>query len=117
MVRLRDRAAQYAQHDFPDFAQEFLRRNAEYRAQHAAASRDADIEKRSRAWGLHFPVRPCCRPEECTSILARRCLPVCPAHQGADRNRLASCFIITGYSCYRGGAIFCDAKRGWRSPH
>lgn len=86
MVRRRDRAALYVQHDFPDFAQEFLRRNAEYRAQYATASREPDTEKLSRTWGLHFPVRPCWRPEEQASVLARRCLPICPAHRGADRN-------------------------------
>ncbi len=59
MVRPRDRAALYAQHDFPDFAHEFLRRNADYRAQHAAASRNAATENVSRIWGLHFPVRSC----------------------------------------------------------
>lgn len=80
MIRLRDRAALFAQHDFPDFAQEFLRRNTEYRAQHAAASRHTDTEKLCRTWGLHFPDRPRGRPEESASLLARRCMPLRSAY-------------------------------------
>ena len=56
MVRPRDRAVPYAHHDFPDFAQEFLRRNDAYRAQHAAAARVTDTETLARPWGLHFPL-------------------------------------------------------------
>lgn len=70
MVRPRDRAAPYVQHDFPDFAQEFLRRNARYRAQHTAASRGAGTEHLSRTWGLHFPVRSCIQPEKRACVLA-----------------------------------------------
>lgn len=55
MVRPRDRSAHYARHDFPDFAQEFLRRNTTYRAQHALARRGGDAGQLARTWGLHFP--------------------------------------------------------------
>jgi hypothetical protein len=55
MVRPRDRFAQFARHDFPDFAQEFLRRNSVYRAQHAAALRGGDAGQLAQTWGLHFP--------------------------------------------------------------
>ncbi|MFL0671905.1 MAG: transcriptional regulator domain-containing protein [Erythrobacter sp.] len=57
MVRPRDRSAHYARHDFPDFAQEFLRRNTAYRAQHAEALRSGDAGQLARTWGLHFPGR------------------------------------------------------------
>lgn len=81
MVRRRDRAAPYVQHDFPDFAQEFLRRNAEFRSHHAAASRDADTENLSRSWGLHFPVRSCFQPDQRACVLASRRLPLRSAHR------------------------------------
>ena len=71
MVRPRDRSAKYARHDFPDFAQEFLRRNTEYRAVHAAAALGIDTAKLARTWGLHFPFRPCRRPDGRAGMLAR----------------------------------------------
>mgnify|MGYP007034352963 CR=1 FL=1 len=57
-------AEHYANHDFADFAQEFLRRNAEYRRDHAETiARIADhpqTEKQEQEglagrWGLSFP--------------------------------------------------------------
>lgn len=90
MVCPRDRATPYAQHDFPDFAQEFLRRNGEYRAQHAAASRDADTENFSRTWGLHFPVRSVFQSEERACVLASRRLPFCSAPHRKGRKHAAS---------------------------
>lgn len=54
----------YSGHDFPDFAQEFLRRNPDFRAQverfgAVANDRSADAAhaERAHAWGLNFPVR------------------------------------------------------------
>ncbi len=50
--------------DFPDFAQEFLRRNHEYQAQFrllmASSRREARLPesyKMARLWGLEFPGR------------------------------------------------------------
>jgi Family of unknown function (DUF6499) len=60
-------AAQYAEHDYADFAQEFLRRNAEYRRDYAniAAKAIADpdaasieLEGLAGRWGLRFPCKP-----------------------------------------------------------
>jgi len=56
MVSPRDRSAHYARHDFPDFAQEFLRRNATYRVQYALARRGDDAGQLARTWGLNFPL-------------------------------------------------------------
>lgn len=59
-------AAYYADHDYADFAQEFLRRNADYRRDHAEMNRRiaancfaAAIEEEGLAgrWGLRFPLR------------------------------------------------------------
>lgn len=59
-------AERYADHDLADFAQEFLRRNAEYQRdfaateEHAAADpgkADAEREGLARRWGLSFPLR------------------------------------------------------------
>lgn len=94
MVRPRDRATAYAQHDFPDFAQEFLRRNADYRAQQAAASPGPDTEQLARTWGLHFPVRSCRHSGERARLLAFRELPLRPAHRGAVRKPSASSLIL-----------------------
>ena len=85
MVRPRDRSAPYARHDFPDFAQEFLRRNPDYRAQQAQDLRGSDTEQLARTWGLHFPVRPCCRSICGARMLARRSLTLCPDDDGFAR--------------------------------
>ena len=55
----------FTQHDYPDFAQEFLRRNAEYRrdyrhiARRVAAGRmsDSGASQAVRKWGLVFRMR------------------------------------------------------------
>lgn len=78
MVRSRERFARFAQHDFPDFAQEFLRRNVEYRAQHAQARQVNQPEQLARTWGLHFPVRSSGRSAGRASLLAFRNLA--PGH-------------------------------------
>jgi hypothetical protein len=53
----------YRSHDLADFAQEFLRRNADYRAQFAdlkpaGRGKAASLRGRTMAhsWGLEFPV-------------------------------------------------------------
>lgn len=55
---------QYASHDFLDFAQEFLRRNADYCADHQATLERIEVDPDSRLnemeglagrWGLRFP--------------------------------------------------------------
>jgi len=64
MTRSSDRIKHYSRHDFPDFAQEFLRRNPEYRKQFQSLSPSAEAgsssiasDRVARAWGLHFPVQ------------------------------------------------------------
>lgn len=56
----------YADHDFADFAQEFLRRDPNYQADHAATqlriAADPTLaaneqEGFARRWGLSFPLR------------------------------------------------------------
>jgi hypothetical protein len=55
----------FTQHDYPDFAQEFLRRNADYRrdyrriAHRVAAGRMSgrDASQAVRKWGLVFRLR------------------------------------------------------------
>jgi ABC-type sulfate transport system substrate-binding protein len=59
-------AEHYKNHDYADFAQEFLRRNAEYRRDYADThQRIADdpeikiqeVEGLAGRWGLQFPLR------------------------------------------------------------
>lgn len=59
-------ADQYRDHDYADFAQEFLNRNADYRADHADTlariaqfpeTTNDEQEGLSRRWGLSFPHR------------------------------------------------------------
>lgn len=59
-------ADQYRFHDYADFAQEFLQRNADYRADHADTlariaqspeTRRQEQEGLARRWGLSFPRR------------------------------------------------------------
>ncbi|MBF9151693.1 hypothetical protein I2488_11825 [Novosphingobium sp. 1Y9A] len=76
-------ARQYANHDFADFAQEFLRRNPDYRADYAAtlarmaARPSAALEEQeglSRRWGLSFPQQPQVRsPSGSRALVTRRC--------------------------------------------
>jgi hypothetical protein len=60
-------AADYTTHDYADFAQEFLRRNAHYgqdqalSEQRVSARTDVAEEEQeglARRWGLCFPLRP-----------------------------------------------------------
>ena len=61
-----DFVAYYANHDFPDFAQEFLRRNPCYRAEFKASQANPkmkginyrrNMEVLARRWGMIFPFR------------------------------------------------------------
>jgi Family of unknown function (DUF6499) len=60
-------ADQYRDHDYADFAQEFLHRNADYRCDYAETkeriiripeSEHHEKEGLSRRWGLSFPHEP-----------------------------------------------------------
>jgi hypothetical protein len=62
--RSRSTAADFASHDYADFAQEFLRRNADYGRDHRATQRrigrrpantQDEQEGLARRWGLSFP--------------------------------------------------------------
>lgn len=62
--RSRSTAADFASHDYADFAQEFLRRNDRYGEDHGAterriaqrpASAKNEREGLARRWGLSFP--------------------------------------------------------------
>jgi hypothetical protein len=57
-------AAQYADHDYADFAQEFLRRNRDYQSEYASTNEriatnpitaSAEEEGLAGRWGLCFP--------------------------------------------------------------
>lgn len=75
-------ADQYRHHDYADFAQEFLNRNADYRQDHAdTLARIAEFpqteqieqEGLSRRWGLSFPLRSDGKPaREPGALVARR---------------------------------------------
>lgn len=60
-------AAEFAELDYADFAQEFLRRNPQYCAEYHDLVRRiavedlherAEMEVLARRWGLRFPLRP-----------------------------------------------------------
>jgi hypothetical protein len=59
-------AQDFTQHDYPDFAQEFLRRNEDYRRDYRRVSRrladgrmtPAGASEAVRKWGLVFRLRP-----------------------------------------------------------
>ncbi|MBK8631491.1 MAG: hypothetical protein IPN84_15245 [Sphingomonadales bacterium] len=76
-------ADQYRDHDFADFAQEFLNRNRDYRKDHARTQSRAaalphlvDTEQEGLAgrWGLSFPQRSGVGPKNqpSTMVTARR---------------------------------------------
>ncbi|MBU2605202.1 MAG: hypothetical protein KKC43_04850 [Alphaproteobacteria bacterium] len=63
MTSSADYCRQYDPYDFADFAQEFLRRNPEYRAQYSKLDGSLHLAPDSKAckeiahaWGLEFPV-------------------------------------------------------------
>lgn len=74
-------ADDYADHDFADFAQEFLRRNPDYRSDHARTvekgdpARDGPGQNAAIAgkWGLLFRLRSPGRSSHRTRTLAARC--------------------------------------------
>lgn len=70
-------ADQYRHHDYADFAQEFLQRNADYRQDHAdtmaqiAAYPDIqtpEMEGLARRWGLSFPTLPTADPRKSPAL-------------------------------------------------
>ncbi|WP_221220909.1 transcriptional regulator domain-containing protein [Phenylobacterium haematophilum] len=91
--RLSASAETFAEHDFPDFAQEFLRRNPDYRQDHSLITRrnrrgsltgDA-LARTLEKWGLVFRLRPRRRSDPGPRYLAAR-----PgAHDDRRRNRAA----------------------------
>lgn len=71
-------AAEFAGHDNADFAQEFLRRNPEYRREYdetllgIAGDKQDRIDRMeglARRWGMTFPRLAGCRPAQCTCAL------------------------------------------------
>jgi Family of unknown function (DUF6499) len=75
-------ADQYRNHDYADFAQEFLSRNADYRRDYAETqeriARFPSVEHHekeglSRRWGLSFPNGPASKPpREPGTLVAQR---------------------------------------------
>lgn len=74
-------AEQYRHHDYADFAQEFLKRNADYQQDHAATvarialfpeRSDHESEGLARRWGLSFPLPPAGSPAPTASIMVAR---------------------------------------------
>jgi len=76
-------AEKYRDHDYADFAQEFLNRNADYRRDHAEtqdkmaadpASAMTEGEGLAGRWGLSFPHSAGCRSsrQSCTVVTTRR---------------------------------------------
>ena len=89
-------ADQYRHHDYADFAQEFLHRNADYQRDHAetlisiAKFPNTEVDEKeglSRRWGLSFPHRSRSGPtREACALVAAGC-PRCgcgrdPRHRG-----------------------------------
>ena len=71
-------AADFDGHDNADFAQEFLRRNPDYRREYSdallgiAADEQGRIERLeglARRWGMTFPVSARCRSARCARAL------------------------------------------------
>lgn len=74
-------ADQYRDHDYADFAQEFLNRNADYRQDHADTlariaehpqTEQEEQEGLSRRWGLSFPHGPAGKPARSARALVTR---------------------------------------------
>ena len=74
-------AEQYRDHDYADFAQEFLNRNADYRRDHADTlariaehpqTEQEEQEGLSRRWGLSFPHGPAGKPARNARALVTR---------------------------------------------
>ncbi|WP_233999728.1 transcriptional regulator domain-containing protein [Porphyrobacter sp. TH134] len=79
----------FASHDLADFAQEFLRRNPDYRRQYAAiASRHdpvaqgKEMRAMARQWGLDFRHCSCRRRSLLSGFLAPRRRGMCGPRRG-----------------------------------
>lgn len=79
--RSRSTAADFASHDYADFAQEFLRRNESYVEDHRATEQrianrpgNAQMEQEglARRWGLSFPCPARRAPRRLPSALVAR---------------------------------------------
>ena len=77
--RSRATAADYTTHDYADFAQEFLRRNARYNQDHDSTNQrisarpevaQDEQEGLARRWGLSFPLRSSRFTRKRTGVLA-----------------------------------------------
>ncbi len=85
-------ADQYRDHDYADFAQEFLQRNAAYRSYYAdtqdriagdPATAPAEEEGLAGRWGLSFPHYPGRRPAHLSGAV----VAASRARRGRSRNR------------------------------
>lgn len=84
-------ADQYRDHDYADFAQEFLQRNAAYRRDYAGtqdriagdpATAPAEEEGLAGRWGLSFPHAPGRRPARLSGAV----VAASRARRGGDRD-------------------------------
>ncbi|MGH6652963.1 MAG: transcriptional regulator domain-containing protein [Sphingopyxis sp.] len=85
--------------DFPGYAQEFLRRSADYRREYEQVMTDPDAgpasqEVMARRWGLCFPGRPAATGAGGAGLLGRGRLSLC---RGDRRRR----FCGPGYAGFR----------------
>ncbi|WP_238550607.1 DUF6499 domain-containing protein [Blastomonas sp. AAP53] len=92
-TRLAIEASAYAAHDFADFAQEFLRRNTDYRAEFdrtaktKAPTETATREGLAGRWGLSWPFRPSCIAATRARIMATQLVAASDqAPDGANRH-------------------------------
>ena len=85
-------ADQYRHHDYADFAQEFLQRNADYRHDHAetkariaahSATEEQEKEGLAGRWGLSFPHSSGLRPAN----LPRALVTARSTRRGRGRDR------------------------------
>jgi hypothetical protein len=77
-------ADQYRDHDYADFAQEFLQRNPDYRRDHTEtkdqivldpAASPAEEEGLAGRWGLSFPTAPDADPRACPALWSPQVAP------------------------------------------
>lgn len=79
MVRIPEWQSRFDGFDFSDFAQEFLRRNPDYRTQfdhfgrgHTGTTQSLAARRSARSWGLEFPRRSSSRSRCQPRFLAPR---------------------------------------------
>ena len=84
MIRTSHWQCRYEGFDYSDFAQEFLRRNPEYRAEFVrlhngnnGATQSLAARRRARSWGLEFSSRSRPGSRYLPGILARRSQSQC----------------------------------------